>query len=48
MLVAAGLALWKGWRIHTGQMAVLAYGLAALALGMAVWHLTRKPPARRV
>jgi uncharacterized membrane protein len=43
MLVAAAVALWKGWKIHTGQMALLAYGLAVLALGLAVWHLTRKP-----
>jgi hypothetical protein len=48
MLVAAGLALYKGWQIHTGQHAVLAYGLGALALGLAIWHLTRKPDRRRL
>lgn len=42
MLVAAGIALWKGWAIHTGQYAWTAYGLGAAALGLAVWHLTRK------
>jgi len=26
----------------------LAYGLAVLALGLAAWHLTRKPPVRRM
>lgn len=47
MLLAAGIAVWKGWHIHRGHMALLAYGLAALALGMAIWHLTRHDPPRR-
>jgi hypothetical protein len=42
MLLAAGFAAWKGWRIHTGPHAWMAYGLAAAALGLAVWHLTRR------
>jgi hypothetical protein len=41
MLVAAAFAVWKGWRIHSGPHAWLAWGLAVLALGMAVWHFTR-------
>ena len=48
MLLAAGVALWKGWRIHSGHSAMLAYGLAVLALAMAVWHFTRKEPRARV
>jgi sulfite exporter TauE/SafE len=44
MLVAAALAIWKGWQIHHGETAVLAYGLGALALALGVWHLTRKTP----
>jgi hypothetical protein len=47
MLLAAGVALWKGWRIHTGHTAAMAYALAALALAMAAWHFTRKPPQPR-
>jgi uncharacterized membrane protein len=47
MLLAAGFAVWRGWKIHTGTYAWMAYGLAALALGMAVWHLTRKSDMRR-
>ena len=47
MLVAAGIALWKGWAIHTGPYAWMAYGLGAAALGLAVWHLTRKAERRR-
>jgi len=43
MLAAAGIAFWRGWKIHTGNHALWAYGLGALALGLAVWHLTRKP-----
>jgi len=44
MLLAAALAVWKGFQIHRGEMAVLAFGLGALALALAIWHLTRKPP----
>jgi hypothetical protein len=42
MIVAAAVAFWKGWEIHRGETAVLAYGLGALALVMGVWHLTRE------
>jgi uncharacterized membrane protein len=47
MLLAAAVAGWKGWQIHHGRMAALAYGLGALALGLGVWHLTRRPPEPR-
>jgi len=47
MLVAAGIAFWRGWKIHTGSHAWMGYGLGALALGLAVWHLTRKADVRR-
>ncbi len=45
MLLAAGVAFWKGWELHRGRSAMVAYGLGALALALAVWHLTRE--ARR-
>ena len=48
MLLAACFALWRGWRIHAGHMAVLAYSLGALAFALGVWHLTRKPDRPRV
>ncbi len=41
MLLAAVVATWKGWQIHRGENAVLAYGLGAIAFVLAVWHLTR-------
>jgi choline-glycine betaine transporter len=41
MLLAAGFAVWKGWMIHSGPHAWMAYGLAAAALALAAWHLTR-------
>jgi hypothetical protein len=46
MVLAAAVAIWKGWQIHRGETAILAYGLGALALALGVWHLTRKeaPP----
>lgn len=42
MVAAAGIAFWRGWKIHTGSYAWMAYGLGVLAVGLAVWHLTRK------
>jgi hypothetical protein len=48
MLVAAGIAFWRGWKIHSGHTALLGYGLGMLALGLAVWHLTRNPGRPRV
>lgn len=48
MLLAAGVAFWRGWKIHSGNMALLAYTLGILALALAVWHLTRKPDKPRV
>ena len=47
MLIAAGIAFWRGWKIHAGPHALLGYGLGVLAFGLAVWHLTRKSEARR-
>ena len=47
MLIAGSLAIWKGWEIHRGEMAVLAYGLGVMALAVGVWHLTRKGPRAR-
>ena len=41
MLLAAAVAIWKGWQIHRGETAVLAYGLGAIALALGIWHLTR-------
>jgi hypothetical protein len=44
MLLAAAVAIWKGWQIHRGETAILAYGLGAMAIALGVWHITRKPP----
>jgi hypothetical protein len=48
MVLAAAVAIWKGWQIHHGETAVLAFGLGAIALALGVWHLTRKTPLPRV
>ncbi len=48
MLVAAAFALWKGFQIHRGEMALMAYGLGVLALALGLWHLTHRPPQRRL
>jgi formate-dependent nitrite reductase membrane component NrfD len=47
MVLAAAVAIWKGWQIHRGETAVLAYGLGALALVIGIWHLTRPDEAHR-
>ena len=47
MLIAAVLAFWKGWQIHRGETAILAYGLGLLALILGLWHLSRKTPQTR-
>jgi hypothetical protein len=44
MLLAGGIAIYRGWKIHTGPHALLAFGLGSLALGLGVWHLTRTTP----
>jgi hypothetical protein len=41
MVLAAAVAIWKGWQIHRGETAILAYGLGAMALALGIWHLTR-------
>ena len=40
MLIAAGVAFYRGWKLH-GDRAWVAFGLGALALAMAVWHWVR-------
>ena len=42
LLVAGGFALYQGWRIHTGNHALWAYGLGVLAVAVGVWRLTRR------
>ncbi len=48
MLLAAGVAFWRGWKIHTGHTALLGYSLGFIAVGLAMWHLTRQPDKPRV
>jgi len=38
MVVAAAIAFWRGWQIHTGRYAWMAYGLGIVALGLAGWY----------
>jgi hypothetical protein len=47
MLVVAVIGFWRGYQLHTGQMAFAAYGLGALALALAIWHFVRKPDQPR-
>lgn len=47
MLLAAALAFYKGWAIHSGRMALLAYGLGVVALALGAWHLMQRTPKAR-
>jgi hypothetical protein len=47
MIAAAGIAFYLGWRRFTGSEALLAFGLGVVAVGLAVWHLTRSTEGRR-
>jgi hypothetical protein len=42
MLVLGAFALYRGWMIHTGQNAWMAYGLGILAFALGIWRLTRR------
>jgi len=41
MLVAAGIAFYRGWEMRHGPHAWMAFGLGVLALGLAAWHLAK-------
>ena len=45
MIIVAAIAFWRGWQIHTGRYAWMAYGLGTLAIGLAVRHFVA--PGRR-
>jgi len=45
MIIAAAIAFWRGWQIHTVRYAWMAYGLGILAIGLAIWHFVA--PGRR-
>jgi len=47
MVLAACVAFWRGWHVHSERMALMAYGLGVLALGLAAWHFTRRRPQLR-
>jgi len=50
MLIAAALAIYHGWQIHTGRSVWVAYGLGVLALALAIWHFARsaRNPRERI
>jgi hypothetical protein len=46
MIIAAAIAFWRGWQIHTGRYAWMAYCLGIVALGLAAWHFFRSANRR--
>jgi hypothetical protein len=47
LIVVSVFALYKAWIFHTGPQATLAYVVGALALGVGIYRLVRKPAAPR-
>ena len=47
MIVASAFAFWRGWQIHHGRYAWMAYALGIVALGLSAWHFLHRMPARR-
>jgi uncharacterized membrane protein HdeD (DUF308 family) len=48
ILLAAGcVALYSGWKVHTGHHALWSYGLGILAIAVGIWRLVRKPDRLR-
>jgi uncharacterized membrane protein HdeD (DUF308 family) len=43
MLLLGGFALYQGWKIHSGNQALWAYGLGIVAILVGIWRITRKP-----
>ena len=41
------LALYRGYTLHAGQRAWIAYALGGAALALGAWHIIRKAPPRR-
>ncbi|HKF48641.1 MAG TPA: hypothetical protein VKB38_14890 [Terracidiphilus sp.] len=48
MLGLGVFVLYRGWVIHTGQRAWLAYGLGLLAIALGIWRLLRRPDKPRL
>jgi hypothetical protein len=46
MIVVGAFALFRGLVLHSGRNAWVLTGLGVLAIGLGVWHLTRKRPRR--
>jgi hypothetical protein len=47
MLALGALALYLGWKNHTGERALLGYGTGIMAIAMGIWRLNRKPDQPR-
>ncbi len=48
ILIVLGLAaIVRGFTLHGGERAMVAYGLGVAALALGAWHLTRRPVAPR-
>jgi heme exporter protein D len=48
MMVAAAFGFWRGWQIHHGRYAWVAYGLGVSALVLAVWHFVEGARRTRI
>jgi hypothetical protein len=47
LFIAGCIAFYYGFRILTGQRAVMAFALGAIAIALGVWRLLAKPALPR-
>jgi hypothetical protein len=43
LIVFGLLALYRGWTLHTGRTALLAYALGVISLAIGAWRIAHKP-----
>ena len=48
LIIFGVLALYRGWTLHQGAPALLAYALGALSLAIGGWRVTRSTARRRL
>ena len=48
LIIFGILALYRGWTLHAGRQALLAYALGVLSLAIGGWRVTRGTARRQL
>jgi hypothetical protein len=48
LIIFGILALYRGWTLHAGASALLAYALGAVSLAIGGWRVTRRTARRQL